>query len=96
MADSNSTSDRSSFLPSLLGVLATIAVFALLVLLVNWISGDEPISPVRAFPDAPSGASLKAKDTLTLTTYGWVDQEKGIVRIPVDRAKDLVIQELNQ
>ncbi|WP_406694698.1 hypothetical protein V5E97_26955 [Singulisphaera sp. Ch08] len=28
----------------------------------------------------------------TLTTYGWVDPKAGIVRIPIDRAMDLVVQ----
>lgn len=27
-----------------------------------------------------------------LQTYGWVDQKNGIVRIPIDRAMDLLIQ----
>ena len=27
-----------------------------------------------------------------LTTYGWVDQQNGIVRIPVDRAIEMVLQ----
>jgi hypothetical protein len=27
-----------------------------------------------------------------LTTYGWVDQNNGLVRIPVDRAMDLVLE----
>jgi hypothetical protein len=26
-----------------------------------------------------------------LTTYGWVDQQNGLVRIPVDRAMDIVL-----
>ena len=27
-----------------------------------------------------------------LTTYGWVDKNNGLVRIPVDRAMDVVLQ----
>jgi hypothetical protein len=27
-----------------------------------------------------------------LSTYGWVDQQNGLVRLPVDRAMDLVLQ----
>ncbi|AGA27908.1 hypothetical protein [Singulisphaera acidiphila] len=30
--------------------------------------------------------------TKTLTTYGWVDAKAGIVRIPIERAMDLVVQ----
>jgi hypothetical protein len=31
-------------------------------------------------------AKLQAADTKTLTTAGWVDQDKGVVRIPIDEA----------
>ena len=95
MADNSSQSNSSSFLTSFVGVLVTVLVFVLLVFLAYGFSGDKPVQAPRAFPNAPSGSSLKAIDAAVLNSYGWVDQEKGIVRIPVDRAKDLVIQELN-
>ena len=28
----------------------------------------------------------------TLNSYGWVDQQAGVVRIPIDRAMDLLAQ----
>jgi hypothetical protein len=28
----------------------------------------------------------------TLTTYGWVDKQNGVVRIPIDRAMDLLLE----
>lgn len=33
---------------------------------------------------------LREEDTLS--TYGWVDQQQGIVRIPIDRAIDILAQ----
>jgi hypothetical protein len=33
---------------------------------------------------------LRAEEKQTLETYGWVDRSKGIVRIPVERAMELV------
>lgn len=35
-------------------------------------------------------AQLRVEENETLTTYGWVDRSKGIVRIPVERALELV------
>lgn len=35
---------------------------------------------------------LRAKEDRILSTYGWVDKPKGIVRIPLDRALDLQLQ----
>lgn len=38
-------------------------------------------------------ADLRAKEHTAATTYGWVDQKAGVVRLPLDRAMDLVVQE---
>jgi hypothetical protein len=35
---------------------------------------------------------LKDAEERTLTTYGWVDRNAGIVRIPIDEAMKLTIQ----
>jgi hypothetical protein len=43
----------------------------------------QPISELKSYCQA---------EQLELTSYGWVDQHNGVVRIPVDRAMDLVLQ----
>jgi hypothetical protein len=35
---------------------------------------------------------LRAEEDRLLSTYGWVDKQKGIVRIPIDRAMELQLQ----
>lgn len=35
---------------------------------------------------------IRLKEEETLATYGWVDQKAGIVRIPIERAMDLIAQ----
>jgi len=35
---------------------------------------------------------LRTQETDTLTTYGWVDRNNGVVRIPIDDAMKLVVQ----
>jgi hypothetical protein len=42
---------------------------------------DKPLAP---------RAQLNARENAILTTYGWVDKKAGIVRIPIDRAMDLI------
>jgi hypothetical protein len=37
-------------------------------------------------------AEMRAAQERRLTTYGWVDKEKQIVRIPIDRAMELLVQ----
>ena len=53
-------------------------------------------------PDGPTPAllvqepanleTLRAHEHEVLTTYGWADKNTGAIRIPIDRAKDLIIQ----
>ena len=38
-------------------------------------------------------AEHRAKEHAESTTYGWVDQKAGIVRLPVDRAIELTVRE---
>jgi flagellar basal body-associated protein FliL len=40
-------------------------------------------------------AELQASDTQALTTYGWNNQAKGIVHIPITKAMELVLPALN-
>jgi len=47
---------------------------------------ESPAGPVLQV-DAPSDlARLRAEEDATLSTYGWVDRGKGIVRIPIQQA----------
>lgn len=36
---------------------------------------------------------LRGKELTASTTYGWVDQSAGIVRLPIDRAMELIVAE---
>ncbi len=37
-------------------------------------------------------SDLRAQEDQILTTYGWVDKNAGVVRIPIDQAMKLVLQ----
>lgn len=64
----------------------------------RWISASQ--ATLASKPPPPrlqlsSTADLKefrAKEEHDLTTYGWVDKNAGIARVPIDRAMDLVLQ----
>jgi hypothetical protein len=40
-------------------------------------------------------SELRAKESSAATSYGWVDQAAGVVRLPIDRAVELTIRDLN-
>jgi hypothetical protein len=63
---------------------------------------SPPLSPL-AKQEAPPGPRLqahapedlrkfRAEEEATLSSYGWVNQQAGIVRIPIDRAMRLLVQ----
>jgi hypothetical protein len=35
---------------------------------------------------------FRARENTTLTTYGWIDRNGGVVRIPIDRAMKIVVE----
>ena len=35
---------------------------------------------------------VRGREELLLNTYGWVDQKAGVVRIPIERAIDLLVE----
>jgi hypothetical protein len=61
-------------------------------------------APVAVTPSRPPGPRLQASPTrdmqdmlqaenARLHSYGWVDQSAGIVRMPIDRAMEFVVQQ---
>lgn len=47
------------------------------------LANDHPLEEIKRF---------KAEEEQKLSSYRWVDQKSGIVRIPIDEAKKLVLQ----
>lgn len=56
-------------------------------------SKPEPLSQARDEERIQNLRELQKSAQTTLTTYDWVDEQKGIVRIPIDRAMELVSEE---
>ena len=58
-----------------------------------------PLKNGKGVPDAPYAttppadlAHMRKAENDALTSYGWVDQKAGVVRIPIDEAKRIVVQ----
>jgi hypothetical protein len=68
-------------------------------------AGDRDLPPIVAaslartpreprlepYPLAP-GQQLRAEEDGILTTYAWVDKKAGVVRIPIDRAMEVLAE----
>jgi hypothetical protein len=51
----------------------------------------EPMPPNRNTP-VTDLVHMRRSEEQMLETYGWVDKEKGVARIPIDVAKKMVVQ----
>lgn len=51
---------------------------------------DDLYSQIYAEPQLDV-KMVKAQQLELLASYGWVDREKGVVRIPIDRAMEMVV-----
>jgi hypothetical protein len=88
---------------TILIILSLAAVGGLLAVLTNQQAGREITLPPLAQSQEPPEPrlqpsprqelqALRAKETETLTTYGWVNKEAGVVRIPIERAMELALE----
>jgi hypothetical protein len=80
-----------------LGIVLLFALFGLIVLAVV---GPSPrgsdYEQTRAKRRMENLKKLREESEKELATYGWVDKNKGIARIPISRAMDLTVAELGQ
>ena len=59
---------------------------------VNAIGSSTGPQPRLLVNEPANLTEFRAREHQILTTYGWEDRNTGAVRIPVERAKDLLIQ----
>lgn len=80
------------------GAIAAVLILAGLAVLWAWLAlGAEEPRPAagdetRPFDESRGAADLAARKRALLACYGSVDREKGIVRIPIERAMEMAIE----
>ncbi len=75
---------------------ATVLFLALTMAGIGWFFGDKFMGAFeREVLEAGSEVfdQVRARDARNLTTYGYIDQSKGQVRIPIERAMELLAAE---
>jgi hypothetical protein len=75
------------------GILGTFLLVALLVLAMRHYTQSAPIGASRVEERHKFLQDHRAADAKTLSEYDWQDKDKGIVRLPLKRALELVLQE---
>jgi hypothetical protein len=97
MSDAQAPAGVSSFTATLLAVIGGFAIFLLILLVAYLPKKPEALADGARTPAQRKVAlaELQAKELNATTTYGWVDQTKGQVRLPTSDAVELTIVELN-
>src|SRR6266436_9958976 len=100
MADTESLSQiahtRAPF-STWLGVALLFALFGVIVLAIIGPSprGDD-YEQKRAKAREEKLKTAREEDAKALTSYGWIDKNKGVARIPIEHAMELTVAELAQ
>jgi Fe2+ transport system protein B len=78
---------------NVMAILGTFLVMAFLVWLMRYYTATPSLSEDRAAERMKILADFKAANAPLLEKYDWQDKDKGIMRVPVARAKELVLEE---
>ena len=98
MADTESIRQIARSRAPLSTWLGIVLLFALFGVIVLAIIGPSPrgsdFEETRAKKRVENLKTLREEADKTLTTYAWVDKNKGVARIPITRAMELTVAEL--
>jgi hypothetical protein len=76
-----------------IGVLGSLLVIAIMVGVMHRYAPTAPLTAVRVAERVKNLKDVRDASAPVLVTYDWQDKTKDIVRVPISRAKDLVLQE---
>jgi len=106
-ADTTAPESRAGLWITLLAVVACFVIF-LVVLDVAYIPARRAapevdlsqIPPDEQWQYTPAGRlahlqEMRAHEQSAQTTYAWIDRSKGVVQLPIARAEELTLRDLN-
>jgi hypothetical protein len=77
----------------LAGIAGSLLIVAALVWAMQHYTQPPPLGEDRVALRKKALAELRAAEASELETYGWVDQAKGVVRLPIAEAMKLALRE---
>jgi hypothetical protein len=77
----------------LAGILGSLLIVAALVWAMQHYTQPPPLGEDRVALRKKALAELRAAEASELDSYGWVDQGKGIVRLPISEAMKLTLRD---
>ncbi len=89
MSETAQTPNRSAF-PTIVAILGAFLIFYFLISCTYLETDDVAADPAL---ERPSLAEQKANEQSKLAQYAVIDASAGKVRLPIERAKELVVSE---
>lgn len=77
----------------LIGILGSLLIVAALVWAMQRYTQPPPLGEDRIALRKKALADLRAAEASELESYGWVDQAKGVVRLPINEAMKLALRD---
>jgi hypothetical protein len=90
--NSQPTGERTG-LAYLIGILGSLLIVVALIWAMQRYTQPPPLGEDRVAVRKKALADLRAAEANELENYGWVDQAKGVVRLPISEAKKLALRE---
>jgi hypothetical protein len=78
---------------SLVGILGAFLIVAILIYAMKSYVQPQPVNQARIDERKKALAELRAENERALGTYEVLDKTKGFVRLPIDRAMELTVEE---
>lgn len=95
--DSIEQPSLSNFTLSVIGALASLLLFLFIIIIFKvYLPDRQPAVDAKIVQQRVDVlATNQAEQQRLVTACEWIDREKGIVRIPVEHAKTIIIDRLN-
>jgi hypothetical protein len=93
----NAHDDVNTLAVAVVGIVGAIMVFVVIVGLQVWFYNLQEVETYKKVVSVQPQeySSLVAEQEARLNSYRWIDRDKGIVAIPIERAAELVVHELS-
>lgn len=86
------------FATTAVAVIGGFLIFVLILIIAYLPNKPEPLPQGTKTPEERAAIlrDLRAREAAAANSYGWVDQPKGIVRVPIERAMQLTLDDINR
>ena len=93
---SDAAPSKPSFGLTLVAAIGGFVIFVVILLVAYLPKQPAPLGDGVKTPEQrkASLAELHAHEAKVATSYGWVDQSKGVVQLPLDRAIELTLRDI--